>query len=68
MPDKYWTGWIRNPDLRDVASYVEKNLDGVSQDRIVSVTHSSALDGRGTAMFSAMIVLRVEDRQKPAPS
>jgi predicted thioesterase len=57
MADTYWTGWIENSSLANVAAYIEKNLNGVSQERIVSITHTAQIVP-GHSFYSAVIVLK----------
>ena len=61
MSDKYETFYATSRNIAEVAQYVEKTLNGVSPDRIVSISHSSAMDSGGPRPFSwysVMVVLR----------
>lgn len=61
MSNSYQTFYATSAKVSEVARYVDKILSGVSRDRIVSVSHSVAIDsgpGKATPCFSVMIVLQ----------
>jgi hypothetical protein len=60
----YWTGFTVSKIFAEVAEYVDRTLEGVSQDRIVSVTHSMSAPSNGPTLFSVMVVLK--NREKSA--
>lgn len=53
----YKTIYVSDQKLSEVARYVESKLSGVTEDRIVSISHSMAVDN-GWTHYSAMIVLK----------
>jgi hypothetical protein len=60
----YETFYSTGESVQEMADYVRSTLDGVPQERIVSVTHSMALNDPGTLrvmVYSALIVVRAND-------
>ena len=66
MADSYWVGYCTSEQMNNIAQYVEDSLAGVSQDRIVSITHAHSMNGPYKG-YSVMIVL-MRPRELPERS
>jgi hypothetical protein len=64
---RYETLYCKNADIAHVAAYVDKTLQGVPRERIVSIDYSMAVDSGGTSphfFHSVLIVLQRADNPK----
>lgn len=66
MAEEYWTGYVTSKELGTVAGYIDKTLDGVSQDRIVAITHSTTAL-QFDVWHTAMIVLKKKPTAASSP-
>lgn len=61
----YKTYYCVNCEIEAVAHYVDRILDGVARDQIVSISYAHAIDSGGpspTFFYSVIVVVRREDK------
>jgi hypothetical protein len=62
MSPTYTTYWRSANELKTIEKYVEKTLDGVEQERIVSISHAMAdIGGSARAVLTYSVLVTIRD-------
>jgi hypothetical protein len=63
MTPTYTTYWQQAKELREIEKYVEQSLNGVEQDRIVSISHAMVdVGGPGSAQLAFSVLITIRDQ------